>query len=99
MYDRLLKLLEAEGKQKTKQPELIAKRPGTMQGGVGSGKKPKEVPYTPNVVIRDGKYVTLNQPSTGDPGSIKSQRVSTRGAAAPDIHAGRRRPRRSDNQG
>ena len=91
MYDRLLKLLETESKN---QPELRRNRPGTMQGGAGSGPRPKDEPYTPNVVIKGGKYVTLNQPSTSDSDSIESQRNSTRGAAAPDIHAGRGRTRK-----
>ena len=47
MYDRLLKLLEEEGKKKPQQPELIANRPGTMLGGAGSGKAPASTPFYP----------------------------------------------------
>ena len=89
MYDRLLKLLEAEGKKQ--QPEHRRDSPTSMVGGAGRGRAPKDEPWTPNVVIRDGKYVTLNQPSTGLPGSIRRQRITGSGAAMQDIHAGRRR--------
>ena len=79
MYDRLLKLIEAEN-DKWKE---ASKEPGD--------RVPVEKIRGNRVVhgMIGGVRATLNQPSTDDPRAIERQRKDTRGAAAPDIHAGR----------
>lgn len=84
MYDRLLKLIEAQG-------EIRKKRPGTMAGGVGSGEAPPSKPYNPT----NTASLTMRSPRTNPDGqtippgeAIKSQRMM-RGLA--NLHSGRKK--------
>jgi len=79
MYDRLLKLIEAQG-------EIRRKRPETMAGGVGSGEAPKSQAYNPAYTASLTRGHPTRTTSTRDAiVSQRKQRVQT------NLHSGRKK--------
>jgi len=78
MYDRLLKLIEAQG-------EIRRREPGTMAGGVGGRETPKSKAYNPTYTASLTRGQHTRTTSTRD--AIEAQR-KLRGLS--NLHTGRK---------